>query len=229
MEGMIESFNVAKLKPIREMIYDTIRAAIFSGELKPGDRLREEELASRMQVSRTPIREALRKLEAEGLIKHLPRKGAVVREFTQHEVMELYSIRIALEALAISQVVRNITAREIEDLRGMLLEMRRFTDLGDSPALFIVTRKFNMLMLGACRMPLLIKLISNYQEYLERVRTRTMESQTRKEAAQRDHEEIFAAVAAANAEAAEQAVKRHLMGAMQACLKTLSAEEITAQ
>jgi len=158
--GALESFNVSNLKPIRDMIYDSIRQAIFEGELKAGDRLVEKELAEKMKVSRTPIREALRKLEAEGLIRHVPRKGVVVKDFTKEEIIEIYSIRQALEALAITYTIKNITKEEIKKLKDIINKMRELTDKDDTINLFKTSQEFNDILLGSCKMPRLIKLIN---------------------------------------------------------------------
>lgn len=222
MVGVLESLNVSNLKPIRDMIYESIRQAIFEGELKSGDRLVEKDLAEKMKVSRTPIREALRKLEAEGLIKHVPRKGVVVKGFTTEEIVEIYSIRKALEALAITYTVKNITQVEIKKLQEILEEMTELTEKNDTKNLFDTFQKFNDVLLGSCKMPRLIKLISTYQEYLERFRMVSMAGIERKRAALKEHKEILQAVIEKDAKRAEELVKKHLQGALDAYLESLN-------
>lgn len=224
MKGPLESFNVASLKPIREMIYESIRLAIFSGELKAGDRLVENELAEKLAVSRTPIREALRKLETEGLIKHVPRKGVVVTGFSPDDIIEIYSIRQAMEALAITYTVKNITEAETEQLKTLIQEMKELYRQNNTSALFDASQKFNDILVKSCRMPRLINLINTYQEYLERFRVVTMGQPERKQAALREHEAILAAVIQGNAEEAARLVRQHLQGALEAYLKTLKEE-----
>lgn len=112
---VIESFNPSQARTIREMVYEAIKKAIFEEELKHGDRLVEKELAERMRVSRTPVREAIRKLEMEGLVKHIPRKGVVVQGITLDDVIEIFAIREALEVAAVSFIIDNITDQEKKD------------------------------------------------------------------------------------------------------------------
>lgn len=218
MEEIFNSFNFSNVKPIRDVIHETLRQAIFEGKLKAGERLVESDLAEKMNVSRTPVREAIRKLEAEGLVEHLPRKGAEVREFTQAEIVEIYSIRRALEALAITYTVKNITEKEIEYLKKLIKKMSKLTEKNDTENLFDVCQEFNNILMNSCKMPRLIKLINTYQEYLKRFRFVTMASSERKQAAQRDHEEILEAIIARDEEWAEKIVKAHLQRALNAYL-----------
>ncbi|TYP55413.1 GntR family transcriptional regulator [Thermosediminibacter litoriperuensis] len=220
MESFGETFEFSHLKPIRDLIYEHIRRMIFSGELKDGERLVEKDLAERLKVSRTPVREALRKLETEGLVVHLPRKGVVVKGFSREDVIEIYSIREALEALAITYTVKNITGAELEKLRECLELMRRHTEVDDTENLFRASQEFNDILIKSCRMPRLIDLISTYQEYLARFRMVTMKSRERKLSALKEHEEIFKAVAERDVERAEKLVRNHLRKALETYLKT---------
>jgi DNA-binding GntR family transcriptional regulator len=111
-------------KSVRQLAYETLYRAICTGELTAGTRLVEEELAEQMHISRTPIREALRRLESEGLITHAPGKGASVVGFNRDDVIELYSIREALEALAIHYTIRHVTIEEITQLNAIVDKMR---------------------------------------------------------------------------------------------------------
>jgi DNA-binding GntR family transcriptional regulator len=221
MESVGEILEFSHLKPIRDLIYEHIRKMIFSGKLKDGERLVEKELAEKLKVSRTPVREALRKLETEGLVVHLPRKGVVVKGFSRDDVIEIYSIREALEALAITYTVKNITEEELEKLRECLELMRRYTEQDDTENLFRASQEFNDILIKSCRMPRLMDLISTYQEYLARFRMVTMKSRERKLSALKEHEEIFKAVAERDVERAEKLVRSHLRKALEIYLKTL--------
>lgn len=220
MENVGEIIEFSHIKPIRELIYEHIRQKIFSGELKIGERLIEKDLAEKLKVSRTPVREALRKLETEGLVVHLPRKGVVVKGFSREDVIEIYSIREALEALAITYTVKNITDEELEKLQECLEQMRRYTEQDDTENLFRVSQEFNDILINSCRMPRLINLISTYQEYLARFRKVTMKSRERKLSALQEHEEIFKAVAKRDAKRAKKLVRDHLKKALETYLKT---------
>lgn len=103
--------------PLRDVVFRTLRRAILKGELKPGERLMEVQLANRLGVSRTPVREAIRKLELEGLVTMIPRRGAEVAEITEKNMRDVLEVRRALEELAVKIACEKMTDEEIELLR----------------------------------------------------------------------------------------------------------------
>ncbi|WP_299369058.1 GntR family transcriptional regulator [uncultured Tateyamaria sp.] len=102
-----------------ETAYDRLLTAIRSGEFAPGDRLRETDVATRLGLSRTPVREALRKLEADGIVEHRPRLGAVIRKLSHSELVELYEMRIVLERTAAQMATKHAAQAEIDTLRAL--------------------------------------------------------------------------------------------------------------
>lgn len=116
MAGKLSKVNLNNYKPLREVIFDTLREAIIAGELKPGERLMEVKLAEKMGVSRTPVREAIRKLELEGLVEMLPRKGAHVAELSVKDIMDVLEVRATLDGLATALAAERITDEEIKKL-----------------------------------------------------------------------------------------------------------------
>jgi len=110
------NLDISSCKPLREIVFETIRCAIITGELKPGQRLMEVQLAEEMGVSRTPVRESIRKLELEGLVKMVPRKGAYVTPMSVNDLREMMEIRRALEGLAAELAAQNASQEQIEQL-----------------------------------------------------------------------------------------------------------------
>src|SRR5512142_244050 len=110
--------NIEKHLTLRERILETIRDAIISGALKPGEKVAEPELAERYGISRTPIREAFRQLESEGYLTVIPRRGAVVSEFSQKDVEDFYAIKSILEGYAARQACIKLTDRELDKLQA---------------------------------------------------------------------------------------------------------------
>lgn len=105
--------------------YGAVLRAIRAGDLKPGDRVREAELAGKLGLSRTPIREALRKLETQGIIEHRPRIGAIVRQLSHSEVVELYEMRVILERTAAEMAAQHSTAAELEEIADLNVALAR--------------------------------------------------------------------------------------------------------
>ncbi len=206
----------SRAKPVRQMVYETLRQAIVEGEFLAGARLLEEDLARTMEVSRTPVREALRKLETEGLIAHAPGKGATVQGFSREDVAELYAIREALEVLAINYTIEHITDGDIEKLKSLAKEARAHLRRRDVKGMFDGSQRFNDLLIQACRMPRLIKIINSYREYRHRFRFDTMvKHKARLVEAWKEHESILEAVIAKDRKKAETLVRQHLRNAKQ--------------
>ena len=116
--------NMNEYLPLRDVVFNTLRQAILRGELKPGERLMEIQLANKLGVSRTPIREAIRKLELEGLVLMIPRKGAEVAEITEKNMRDVLEVRKALEELAVQLACEKITAEEIDEMKKAAEEFR---------------------------------------------------------------------------------------------------------
>ena len=117
--------------PLRELVFTTLRQAILKGELQPGERLMEIQLAEKMGVSRTPIREAIRKLAAEGLVTMIPRKGAIVAGISEKMLKDVLRVRMTLEKMAYEGAFENITDQAIEELRAAEAEFENAVDSGD--------------------------------------------------------------------------------------------------
>ena len=117
--------NMDQYLPLRDVVFNTLRQAILKGELKPGERLMEIALADKLGVSRTPIREALRKLEQEGLVVMIPRRGAQVADITEKDLNDVLEVRIALENLSIEKACKRMTDEQIKKLGLAAREFER--------------------------------------------------------------------------------------------------------
>lgn len=222
MEKLIERFNAAEVRTVRDMVYETLRQAIFEGVFKHGERIVEKEVAEKLRVSRTPVREAFRRLEAEGLIRHYPRKGVLVRGITAADIIEIYAIREALETMALSFVVENITEGEKQKLDQLIEKMKVLIEVGDEEELLQASRLFNELLLRASRMPRLVNLINNYQEYIARFRKATLAKPSRQVDALKEHEEILRAIDRMDVAGARELTVRHLKSACRECLQAIT-------
>ena len=153
--------RMPKYKTKKDFVVEIVREAILSGTLKPGERLAQDGLANHLEVSSTPVREALRQLETEGLIEHVPHKGARVAELSADVIQEVYMIRGVLEALATRLAVPNLgpdELRELEELHQQMADLLRgnaLEQLGD------VNRQFHMTLYKASGCRILYDLITN--------------------------------------------------------------------
>ena len=110
-------------RPIREIAYEVLKKAIITGEIPAGERIVETDYADRLHISRTPLREALRKLERDGLVEYVMRRGVIVHAFTAEDVEQIYTIRNCLEMLTLPDIIEKATAEDIASLRELLAKM----------------------------------------------------------------------------------------------------------
>lgn len=145
-------------KPLKEEIYDALHRQIIAGKYGPGDWLRQEDIASQMGVSMTPVREALDLLVSAGLAERVPYRGVRVREMSTKDVVDAYGLRLVLEAVTAREAAINITPEQITGLEKILNEMKKFVKLNDMPRERQLSREFHSAIAEASGNNLLIKL-----------------------------------------------------------------------
>ena len=156
--------------PLRDVVFNTLRQAILRGELKPGERLMEIQLANKLGVSRTPIREAIRKLELEGLVLMIPRKGAEVAEITEKNLRDVLEVRGALEELSVQLACDKITEEQIGQLKVAAKEFEAVLKTGDITQIAEADVKFHDVIYEATDNRRLIQLLNNLREQMYRYR-----------------------------------------------------------
>ncbi|PKM90749.1 MAG: GntR family transcriptional regulator [Firmicutes bacterium HGW-Firmicutes-12] len=212
---------ITSLRPIRDIVYENIRKAILQGVMKPGERIVEKECAERYRISRTPVREALRKLEIEGLVQYIPRKGVVVKAINLEEIEEIYAIRIALESIAIEAAIERISEADIERLQDITMKMEKYEDAGKMEELLATCNEFNDVLLRAAAMPRLLAIINSQKDSLQRFRGITLSRDIRRSKAISEHKEILKTVMDKDKEKAVKYVRIHLEGARQTLTKNM--------
>lgn len=145
-------------KPLKEEIYDALHRQIIAGKYGPGDWLRQEDIASQMGVSMTPVREALDLLVAKGIAERVPYRGVRVREMSHKEVVEAYGLRLLLEALIAREASKNITEEQIARIKSIMEEMDKQVNLNDMPQERQLSREFHSAIADASGNSLLIQL-----------------------------------------------------------------------
>ena len=160
--------NMNDFLPLRDVVFNTLRQAILRGELQPGERLLEIHLPNKLGVSRTPIREAMRKLELEGLVLMIPRKGAVVAEITEKSLRDVLEVRKALEELAVRLACEKIQDEEIEELKAAAKEFENALKSGDVTVFAEADVKFHDIIYRTTDNQRLIQLLYNLREQMYR-------------------------------------------------------------
>ena len=212
---------------ISDIIYRKLRDQIFSGEYQIGQRLKERDLAKQMNISRTPIREAFVRLENEGLIVSQPRRGVIVKGITIEDIPEIYSLRCALECLAVETAIDRITDQEIKRLQEINARMRECLEqeMVSMEEVRGLSKRFNNALYEASKMPRLIKNIQMYSGYMSNIKQYLMPSKDRWIKDLKDHEAIVEAISEKNKQMAEALVKTHVHYAMKSLLDQYSREK----
>ncbi len=206
-------------KPLREIVFEHLREAIIGGNLRPGERLMEMQLAEEMGVSRTPVREAIRKLELEGLVIMVPRRGAYVSDLSIKDVAETYEIRAALEALAAGLAAERITADESEELERILVSIGQCIANNDLDRSIELDEQFHNVLYRASKNERLVQIINNLREQIQRFRATSLGTPGRLEAVFSEHTKIAEAISDRNAALAERLAMEHIENAENALLE----------
>lgn len=200
-------------KPLRELVFESLREAIITAQLKPGERMMEIQLAEEMGVSRTPVREAIRKLELEGLVVMVPRKGAYVAGLSLKDIADVFEIRRALEGLAAELAADRITEDELEKLERYLVIIAEEIEGGDIEKVVETDTQFHTLLYEASRNSRLSQTISNLREQIQRFRTTSLSYPGRMKEALEEHRKIVEAISVRDGEAARLIAMEHIENA----------------
>ncbi|MDR7126426.1 GntR family transcriptional regulator [Pseudotabrizicola sp. 4114] len=203
--------------------YRRLLEEIRSGALAPGARLRETELAERLHISRTPVREAIRQLEADGLVMHLPRQGATIRSLDHAEVVELYEMRAVLEGTAARLAARAASDIELAELGALNAEL---ADAPAGPQAREINRQFHRTMLDAARNRFLLKSMSALQKTLLILGPTTLADPGRANLAVAEHAAVLTALQARDGARAEVAMRAHVEAALSARIRNMRGREL---
>ena len=204
------TLNMDAYLPLRDVVFNTLREAILKGELQPGERLMELQLASQLGVSRTPIREAIRMLEQEGLAVTVPRKGAEVARMTLKEMEDVLEVREALDELAVRIACEKITPDQIVRLKETGQSFAESTKNGNLKALAENDEAFHDIIYAATENQKLINLLENLRQQIYRYRVEYLKNIRNYPALIQEHNEIIAALEAGDKEAVASAMYRHV-------------------
>ena len=202
--------NMDDFLPLRDVVFNTLRKEILTGELKPGERLMEIHLANRLGVSRTPIREAIRKLELEGLVTMIPRRGAEVAQITEKSMKDVLEVRRALDALCAELACDRISEEEMGKLEEACAGFEKATRTGDTTAIAKADVALHDIIVAATGNRRLVQLVNNLAEQMYRYRFEYIKDESQHERLVEEHRIIYESIRAKDREAAAAAAKMHI-------------------
>ncbi len=224
---MEANFTIAmnEYLPLRDVVFTTLRQAILRGELKPGERLMEIQLANKLGVSRTPIREAIRKLELEGLVLMIPRKGAEVAEITEKNLRDVLEVREALEVLAVQLACDKMTEEQVTRLRGAAADFEKTIKSKDITLIAEADVKFHDIVYEATDNNRLIQLLNNLREQMYRYRLEYLKRESVRATVALEHEELIEAIIQRDRDAASTNICKHIDNQVVEVARTLVEKE----
>lgn len=210
--------------PLRDVVFHTLRKAILTGELKPGERLMEIHLANRLGVSRTPIREAIRKLELEGLVTMIPRRGAEVAQITEKSLKDVLEVRRALDALCAELACERISEEEKAQLKEACLEFEKATKTKDTTEIAKADVALHDIIVAATGNQRLVQLVNNLSEQMYRYRFEYIKDVSQHERLIEEHRMIYHSIMNKDSAAAAEAARLHIDNQEKSVMKQIRLE-----
>ena len=211
--------------PLRDVVFNTLRQAILRGELKPGERLMEIQLANKLGVSRTPIREAIRKLELEGLVLMIPRKGAEVAEITEKNLRDVLEVRCALEELAVQLACDRMDEEGTKAMKEASAEFCNTLDSDDITRIAQADVAFHDIIYAATDNRRLIQLLNNLREQMYRYRIEYLKKKECYPQLLEEHQTIIDSTESRDKGRATQITGQHIKNQAEAVVDTIREKE----
>ena len=214
--------NMDDYLPLRDVVFNTLRRAILKGELKPGERLMEIALADKLGVSRTPIREAIRKLELEGLVVMAPRKGAKVASITERDLNDVLEVRKGMEVLAISLACERITKEEMEHLEEIEAHFQTLIESDNLTELAEVDVQFHDTIYQATNNKRLVQLLNNLREQMYRYRLEYVKDARAHSILISEHKDIIDKLSKKDEENTKIVIRQHITNQEKGIIRLLN-------
>lgn len=207
--------KIVKSKSVREQVYEELKSLIINGKIAAGEKIIEVEYAKKFDVSRTPIREALRSLENEGLVLYAEKGGVIVKEISDEEIEEVYKIRVVLENLILKEIIEKEEVN-FKNLEKIIADTQKLIDNDKLDTSIInLFSKFNAELYRLSELKYVSKLITGINQYVKRFRIYSVREKSRILTAHQEHIEIMKALKDKNLEKAYKVNKNHLLTSME--------------
>lgn len=221
--------NMDEYLPLRDVVFKTLRQAILKGELEPGERLMEIQLAERLGVSRTPIREAIRKLELEGLVLMIPRKGAEVARISENNLRDVLEVRRSLEELAIDLACQRMTEEELAKLKETEERFAEAIQAGEVMEIAQTDESYHEIIYDSTRNQKLVQILNNLREQMYRYRLEYIKDEDKRQILLVEHDHIIKALSLRHVQEAKMAIREHIDNQEITILKNLKEQENDVQ
>ena len=206
----MDTINDKSAQPISANLYTELQTAILSGEIPDGSKLTEQAICKKYNVSRTPVREAFRQLEADGLIENIPNRGAYVTALSKRDISDLFDLRSLFEVQAIEWAITRMTGEDIDALRETVEFMEFYTLRGDIEKVLMFNSQFHSILYAGTKDRMIQKTLSTYQTYLKHSAPAKTYTGDYLKIILEEHKAIFDAVESKNPAAGRKAMEYHM-------------------
>ncbi len=210
---------------LRGRVFNKLRENILNGVYDEGEELKEIAIGKELGVSRTPVREAFRQLELEGLIQIVPNKGAYVTGITPKDVHDIYMIRSSLEGMAARLAVKNITDEQLEEMEENVYLASFHASKGHMEQMTELDNRFHHILYEACGSKMLENLLQDFHQYVIRIRKKTLSTKERGVASNEEHKAIMEAIKSKDEKKAEKLANAHIINAYENIKKNIGEME----
>lgn len=206
----LEKLDIENYKPLREIVFEYLRQSILEGKLEPGKRIMEIQMAEQLGVSRTPVREAIRKLELEGLVVMVPRKGAYVADVSIKDVLDVLEVRMALEGLAASLAAEKISDDEIKELTSIYEEFESYYKKNDIKGMIKNDQEFHNCIFNATGNDKLNQINNSLREQVYRFRVKYISRYNKAKEIVKEHKDLLNAISNRDSDSAHKYGMKHI-------------------
>lgn len=213
-----------ELLPLQDLVFNTLRSAILTGKLIPGERLMEEKLSNSLKVSRTPVREAIRRLESEGLVVRVKGHGSRVSRMTSKSLENVLEVRRKLDELSVELSCERITDEDLEKLYLSLLEFEKATSEADTETIAKADVRFHDIILKSTGNMYLAQVMDNLAEQIYRYRFVYLKDETKHEKLIDEHRKIYEAISERNVDKAKEVSRTHIDNQEKSILEYINKE-----
>lgn len=229
MEFNSNKLEISNYKPLREIVFEYLRNSILNGELEPGERLMELQLAQQLGVSRTPVREAIRKLELEGLVEMIPRKGAYVADVSIKDILDILEVRMFLEGLAAYFAAERMSDEEIEELKEISKKFENEIVTMEKEEMIELDNKFHDMIIKGSRNNKLLQIVQGLQEQFQRFRVIYFNEYNEHEDLVKYHTAIVNAISNRDSKEAQDYAQTHVEMIEESIIKWKKKNKITKE
>lgn len=202
-------------KSLTNLIFEKVRDDILNDKYTLGDKLVESKLADELGVSRTPVREALKQLELDGLVESIPNRGVIVKGLSDQDIYDIYSVRISIESIAAELAVERMTPDDLKELSEIYDLMEFFTMKNDSGKIFELNTQFHEKIYACTKSRYLEHILKDFQIFIKSTRLESLKTKGRLNTALEEHKAILDAFLKHDKEAAKKAIKKHIVSAQE--------------